>query len=185
MNLLIVDNLTSGINTLENALKKYQFDVVNYDKINKNLINGYDKIILSGGHAFDLLHKNNKYKKELLLIKNSKKPIFGICLGFQLICRTFGASMGDLKRYHKGILKISRLRSDSLLKGLPKEFGVFEYHRHIVKSVGKSLVPLAKSKDGIEIVKHVSKPIWGTQFHPEKLIKANLGRKVLINFIKF
>ena len=184
MKLLVIDNLTIGLPQLNKALAKYPHDVINYKKLNLEILKNYDKIILSGGHGFSVLHPNNKYIKELDLIKKSKKPIFGICIDFLFICSADEANMTDLINYEKGILKISKIKDDVLLKGLPKEFFVFENHRHVVKKVSKKLIPLALSKDGIEAIRHPTKQIFGVQFHPEHFEKRNLGRKMLENFIK-
>ena len=72
--------------------------------------------------------------------------------------------MLDLKTYEKRVLKIKKLGADPILKGLPESFLVFENHRHVVTSVSHELIPLAISRDGIEMVKHRSKPIWENQF---------------------
>jgi anthranilate/para-aminobenzoate synthase component II len=42
---------------------------------------------------------------------------------------------------------------------------------------------LATSKDGIEAIKHRTKPIYGVQFHPS-LLSDNEGYKTLENFLK-
>lgn len=184
MKLLVIDNQTIALKELKKALKGYDYELVSYAAISPGMAKDYEKIILSGGHAFSVLHSNKKYSKELDLIKKAKIPIFGICLGFQLICRAYGANMHDISDYEHCFLKITKIHSDPLLKGLPKNFIVYENHRHVVKKVNKSLISLAYSKDGIEAVKHRSKPIWGVQFHPEHFAKKNLGRKMLENFLK-
>lgn len=183
MKILVVDNITVRMPSLKKALKGYEYKLIKYNKLKKDIINDYDKIILSGGHAFNVLHKNKKYKKELEIIKSCKKPILGICLGFQLICRAYVAHVGVMKKPEKGILKIKKVRTDKILKNIPDSFYVSENHRNNVIEVSNSLLPLAISKDGIEVIKHKSLPIWGTQFHPEKFVKKNEGRKVLYNFL--
>jgi anthranilate/para-aminobenzoate synthase component II len=184
MRILVVDNVnTGGMHSLTNALKDYPHDLMRYNKISARALSKYDKIILSGGHAFGVLHPRAKYKKELEMVKRSRRPILGICLGFQLICRAYGAQMTDLKTYEKRVLRIKKLDADPMLKGVPESFLAFEYHRHLVTAVSHELIPLAISNDGIEMVKHRSKPIWGTQFHPDKLVKRTTGRKILYNFL--
>ena len=183
MKLLVIDNFSVNFMDLRNSLKGYDYDVVKYNEISPGILRKYDKIILSGGHAFDLLHRNNKYKKEMELIKKTNKPLLGICLGFQLICKTYGARLGNLKKYEHGLLRIRKKREDSLLKGINNNFWVFENHRHIVTKISPKLISLAESKDGVETVKHAQKSIWGTQFHPEHFIRKSVGRKILRNFL--
>ena len=184
MRLLVIDNLTVEMPELNQALSKYSYDIINYQEINATITKGYDKIILSGGHAFTVLYPNKKYKNELNLIKECEKPILGICLGFQLICRAYGTNMSRLKIYEKGVLNIEKIKQDILLKEVPNSFYVFESHHNVVKKTSKDLVPLAVSKDGIEIVRHISKPIWGTQFHPEHFKKKSIGRRIIRNFVE-
>lgn len=183
MRILVIDNKTKGMLSLEKSLKGLDYDVIGYNKITPGILKKYDRIILSGGHAFNVVKQDKKYSKEMKLIKNSKKPLLGICLGFQLVCRTYGARLGTLRKYEHGLVNIRTVGKDSLLKGMPKKFRAFENHRHNMKDVGKSLIPLAYSKDGVEMVKHKSKKVWGTQFHPENFSRKNIGRKVLENFI--
>ena len=45
------------------------------------------------------------------------------------------------------------------------------------------LVSLAVSEDGIEIMKHKNKLIYGVQFHPEELQDGNNGHSILKNFL--
>ena len=43
-----------------------------------------------------------KYKKELDLLKDFKKPIFGICLGHQILSLIFGAKTEKMHHGHRG-----------------------------------------------------------------------------------
>lgn len=183
MKILVIDNNSLELGNLKNCLDGYDYKLIGFDKLNTKATEGYDRLILSGGHAFNVWRSDKSYKKEMNIIKSSKKPVLGICLGFQLICRTYGDVMHNLVKYEKGMIKVKKIQEDTIVKGLPKVFSVFENHRHSVRSVSKDLVPLANSKDGIEIVKHVKKPIWGVQFHPENPARGNAGAKIIKNFL--
>ena len=185
MKLLIVNNLTVELPELDKALANYSYDMIDSSEINKSGFKKYDKIILSGGHIFNVLYPNKTFQNEAKIIMEFKKPLLGICLGFQLICKIYGARIEQLKKYEYGLLKINKIKDDILLQGIPDFFYVFESHHNSVKSIGKNLIPLAISQHGIEIVRHASKPIWGTQFHPEHFGKKSIGRKLINNFIDF
>ena len=185
MKLLIVNNLTVELPELNKALAGYSYDVIDSSEIDRSVFKKYDKIILSGGHIFNVLHPNKTFQNEAKLITEFKKPLLGICLGFQLICKIYGARVKQLKEYEYGLLKINKIKEDIVLRDIPNSFYVFESHHNSVKNIGKRLIPLAVSKQGIEIVRHVSKPIWGTQFHPEHFGKKSIGRKLINNFIDF
>ncbi|MCL4381085.1 gamma-glutamyl-gamma-aminobutyrate hydrolase family protein [Candidatus Marsarchaeota archaeon] len=177
--------MTVELPELDKALADYSYDLIDSREISKSIFDKYDKIILSGGHIFNVLHPNLTFQNEAKIIKGFKKPLLGICLGFQLICIIYGAGIEQLKEYEYGMLKINKIQEDIVLQGIPDSFYVFENHHNSVKSVGKNLIPLAVSKQGIEIVRHASKPIWGTQFHPEHFGKKSIGRKLINNFIDF
>ena len=87
-----------------------------------------------------------------------------------------------MKTIENGILKIEKIKSDKLLTRIGSSFQAFECHRWHVKKT-KSLIPLAKSKDGIEVVKHPKKLIYGVQFHPEMSVDKTAGRKIIENFL--
>lgn len=183
--ILLVNNKTIYDKALNLALKGYSYDEINFDEIDLNKSSKYDKIILSGGHGFRVMHPNKKCRTELLLLKKVKVPIFGICLGFELICRAYGTKIRTMKKYEKGSLKIEKIANDMLIKNTPQNFVVFENHHYIVTEVARNLIPLAMSKDGIEIIKHRTKPIWGVQFHPEDCRKDSPGRQILHQFLDF
>jgi len=172
MKTLIINNGSSFIKKLT-QLTKGKVKVVPYNKLNKIDIKQYDRLILSGGHKFPA--SSNNYSQEIKLIKNSKIPILGICLGFELICKAFGSKLGKLSKREKGILNIR-------LKNQQHKIKVYESHLYSIKNVKRPLQALAKSKYGIEIVKHKTKPIIGVQFHPE-IKKGNGGYKILKDFL--
>ena len=45
-------------------------------------------------------------------------------------------------------------------------------------------VPLAESDHGIEMLRHVDRPMYGLQFHPEQFEKAEDGERILLNILK-
>ncbi|MEI6144754.1 MAG: gamma-glutamyl-gamma-aminobutyrate hydrolase family protein, partial [Candidatus Berkelbacteria bacterium] len=60
---------------------------------------------------------------------------------------------------------------------------VYESHRWIVKKVGEDLLALAKSEDGIEVIKHKNRLIYGVQFHPEMLADDTCDQTIIKNFL--
>jgi len=180
MKILVINNITKHLEELQKILKPYETTTVNFQEIPKNY-SDFDCIILSGGSKYKV--KNNKeiYKQEIKLIKNSEIPVLGICLGFELICYSYKEKIEMLKEREIGLRNIEVIEKDSLLEGIEK-LRVFEAHRFYVKEV-KNLVLLAKSKTGVEIIKHSAKPVYGVQFHPEVKLKNINGFKILTNFL--
>jgi GMP synthase (glutamine-hydrolysing) len=180
MKILIINNGTYFLKELKAALKEHEVSVISFNKVNQ--INDFDKIILSGGHKLNVENHSKKYKKEIDIIRSSSKPILGICLGFELIGKTFGEDLIKLEKREKEILNVKFIKKDKLLEGLNK-FKVFEDHRWAIKEV-HFMIPLAQSKEGIEIIKHPKKETYGVQFHPEMFVNKTEGLTILNNFLK-
>lgn len=71
--------------------------------------------------------------------------------------------MGKL---HQGFFDIKATNKGQ--RRLPKNrLKQFESHRWAVTNMHKDFEVLAESNTGIEVIKHKSKPIFATQFHPE------------------
>lgn len=180
MNVLVVDNGSHFISELLNSLYGNKITTIRTKNLNKIKINNIDKIILSGGNLSVKYHKKD-YVNEIKLIKESKIPILGICLGCELIASTFGEKLERMDVKEREILKVSKIKKDKLMNGLDN-FKVFESHRWIVKKCQK-LIPLAKSDKGIEVFKHPKKEIYGVQFHPEMFHRKTQGKIILKNFL--
>ncbi|MCK4730238.1 MAG: gamma-glutamyl-gamma-aminobutyrate hydrolase family protein [Candidatus Aenigmarchaeota archaeon] len=181
MKILLVNNITKHLEELREILKPHEITTVNFQELPKNY-SDFDCIILSGGSKYKVKNNEEIYKQEIELIKNSEIPVFGICLGFELICHFYGEKIEMLKEKKRGLRNLEIIEKDSLLKGIEK-LSVFEAHRFYVKKV-KNLILLAKSEIGAEIIKHREKPVYGVQFHPEIRLEKNQGTKILTNFLK-
>ena len=146
---------------------------------------------------------------ELFVFKLSlkyKKPIMGICRGFQFINVALGGSLyqdipsmfhSDKKVIHRikrglNLLpvfhKIKILKGSLLYKALKKEYvKVNSYHHQGIKKLAKGLKPTAWSEDGLIEAFEANKPIFiiGIQFHPEKLrLKEKRFNNLFYIFIK-
>ena len=125
----------------------------------------------------------------LALIETAKEtriPIFGVCLGHQSIGQAFG---GRIIRCHEILHgKLGQIvhASKGVFDGLPSPFAATRYHSLIVEreSLPQELMITAELDDGtIMGLKHKYLPIEGVQFHPES-IASEYGHKLLCNFTK-
>ncbi len=182
MHILIIDNGTSYLKQLEKLLSGHTVQVIKYSEIDTFKPDDFDAIILSGGHVFTVDGNDEQLQKEMALIKNSTRPIFGICFGFEVIAHAFGAKLELMENKEHGILDIEVMEPDDIFLKI-SFFQVFESHRWVVKEAPKDFIALARSKDGIEAIKHKTKPIYAVQFHPEVFLDKSCGDEIFYNFL--
>lgn len=181
MEILLINNITLHLEKLKEVLTEHRVKTIPFYQYPDEVEN-FDMVILSGGSIFKVEGNEYRYKKEMELIKKCPIPLFGICLGFELMCKTYGANVEKLNRRINRIKKIQVIKEDIIFEGID-ELSVYSNHGHAIKEV-KNLIPLAKSDTGVEIVKHPKKLSYGVQFHPEIKVCCNEGYKILENFIK-
>jgi carbamoyl-phosphate synthase small subunit len=96
---------------------------------------------------------------------NNDKPIFGICMGNQLLSKAAGASVFKLKYGHRSHNQPVRMA------GTNRCFITSQNHGYAVNdaTLGKDWEPLfVNMNDGTnEGIKHKYKPFFSCQFHPE------------------
>ena len=125
----------------------------------------------------------------LEMIRELKKtPILGICLGHQGICYAFGGKIIRAPEIRHG--KTSRIvhNRKGLFQKIPSPLLGMRYHSLIVerKSLPRELKITAKEKSSriIMAVQHISRPLFGIQFHPESIGTPD-GKQILANFLRF
>lgn len=134
-------------------------------------------VILSGGHGEPVTQTPERYKQEIQFILETRQPILGICLGFELLAYAFGGKLVSLPKYEHGQLAIT-MQVDDPIGSAGRTFRVYENHRWVVTDPGPELIGLAKSKDGFEIIKHRTRPMYGFQFHPEMFTEDVTGKEL-------
>lgn len=120
-----------------------------------------------------------KYYKEI--------PIFGVCLGHQVIGYVFGgdeAVTKGKKPMHGKVNKIKTTRKN-IFKNLPEEFNITRYHSLVVheENLLENFTIDAKTEDGVVMaLSHKNYPLYGVQFHPEAVL-TEYGHDMIRNFI--
>ena len=187
MKILLIDNYDSFTFNLYHYLSslRIKVDVVRNDKITtRNIIKKkYERIVISPGPG-----SPNQSGNCLGIVKSlyKKIPIFGVCLGHQIIGQVFGSKIIQADKLMHG--KTSKIFSKKIgiLKNLPKKFDATRYHSLIIdkKTLSSELEITAETEDGLIMgIQHRKYNIHGVQFHPES-IKTKIGIKILKNFIK-
>ena len=105
-----------------------------------------------------------------------KKPIMGICRGHQLLNAAMGGvNILNFPRKHPVEHMVTTheiiAEEGSVLANLYGErFWVNSFHRDCAKTPGPEVKVTARSLDGIiEAIEHETLPIYGFQFHPERM----------------
>lgn len=141
-------------------------------------------IILSGGPSSVYEEGAPVSSSELLYLGI---PILGICYGLQLIVMQMGGNVAHSKRREYGPAVIEILKYDQLFTGFENasviERRVWMSHGDRVETLPEGFEILARTQNSpVCAVKHVRKPIWGLQFHPEVHHTVS-GKMIIRNFI--
>ncbi len=142
---------------------------------------------------------------EAAFIRETPKPLLGICFGHQLLCHAFGAKIGiiDANRKEKTATTLKLEKPHPLLPQISQgqAFEVEESHNQEVvlgslpDVLENTAAPepawartnAALKESAVQLVRHKSRPIFGTQFHPETFVGAEpaaerIGKSLLREF---
>ncbi|HEX8389919.1 MAG TPA: gamma-glutamyl-gamma-aminobutyrate hydrolase family protein [Candidatus Saccharimonadales bacterium] len=181
MKTYIVDNGSKYLPDLLSFTAAMSPEVISFSELSTNKLKATDLVILSGGHTEPVLWHDKFYAEEISIISHHTGPIIGICLGFELICHVFGSHLHFLDHRQKGMVEIKPM-TENLIVGNSQKIQVYENHNWAVEKVEKPLVALASSEDGVEVIRHESRPIYAMQFHPEG--KEGNGKEVFLNILE-
>lgn len=114
-------------------------------------------------------------------------PIFGLCLGHQVIARAFGGRVERCPEPVHGKQSLCDHHGLSWFEGLPNPLLVARYHSLVVErsSLPDVLEPLAVARTGeLMAMRHRSFPIQSVQFHPESALMPD-GAHLLAAFVRW
>ncbi|KAF7311045.1 hypothetical protein HMN09_00648000 [Mycena chlorophos] len=148
-------------------------------------ISCFDALVVGPGPG------NPTYDSDVGVIKhlwNLDIPIFGVCLGLQSLGHAFGAKVERLNVVKHG--QVSRIHhaDRDLFKNVDTVDAVRYHSLHVV--LPKCSVPLevlAWTEDEengrvVMALRHVSKPFWAVQYHPESVLTRGGGLEVVQSF---
>lgn len=173
MKILLINNHTQHLKELNASLVGHDVEVQMY-KPGLDFHDGdKDLVILSGGggeglEIDDIIEKGKLwYEDQMEFVLRTKKPIMGICMGFEVIAKAFGQSVSDMGSLIEIYNPTTLNKKGQNLFG-KREAVQFEAHRWNVTELPKGFEGLGDSDYGVQIIKHKKRPILATQFHPEK-----------------
>lgn len=189
----IIDYKMGNLRSVENALKRLgaEFTVT----ADADVIRSADRVLLPGvGNAAEAME--NLRKADLTqIIRSLRRPVLGICVGMQVMCRH--SEEGDcdclnifdsrVKRFvptqelkvpHMGWNKISNLES-KLFKGISGGEYVYFVHSYYPELCPDTIATTTHGAMFSSALKYEN--FYGTQFHPEK--SGDVGEKIIENFL--
>ncbi len=163
-----------------------------------------DGIVLPGVGAFrEGVENAGPYREPLLNAAERGQPVFGVCLGMQMLLTESEEAehagegdvegldlipgrnvrfTGDRKVPHMGWNELSVERDHPLVEGIDGEYAYF-VHSYYAEPENRDAT-VATTDYGIEfpaIVANEADNVFGTQFHPEK--SGETGLQILRNFV--
>ena len=141
-----------------------------------------DGIFLSNGPG-DPLATYNSIKNNFDKILTMNIPIFGICIGHQLLALACGAKTKKMTQGHRG----GNHPVFNLMNGNVEITSQNHGFNVIEASLPKDLLVTHKSlfDDTIEGLEHVSKPIFSVQYHPEASPGPHDSKYLFEKFYKY
>ena len=190
----IIDYKMGNLRSVENALKRLGAEfVVTADA---DVIRSADRVLLPGvGNAAEAME--NLRKADLVqVIRSLRRPVLGICVGMQVMCRhseegdcdclnIFDSRVKrfkpapDLKVPHMGWNQIGNLES-KLFKGLSGGEYVYIVHAYYPELCPDTIATTRHGELFSAALKYEN--FYGTQFHPEK--SGDVGERIIENFLK-
>ena len=194
MKILVIDNYDSFTYNLVQYIGELGAEVVTVrndqcevkEILSSSGIFKPDKILISpgpgrpgnAGISLSLVQEISKMKDPI--------PIFGVCLGHQVIGEAFGATVGPAKCIMHG--KVSKVTHSGigLFRKIPSPYTVTRYHSLALleDKLPQCLEILARTDDQeIMAIRHRDLPFYGVQFHPEAIL-TDFGYDILQNFME-
>jgi glutamine amidotransferase len=199
---VVVDYGLGNLRSVTRGLERAGADVAVSD--DPAAIEGADGIVLPGVGAFSEGMENaGPFREALIEVAHAGTPLFGICLGMQMLLTTSeeaeGAGEGDAegldlipgtnRRFstdltvpHMGWNQLDVTREHPLLEGVDGEYAYFVHSYYAVPDDESAVVATAEyGADFAAVVANEAGTVFGTQFHPEKSGETGLG--ILRNFV--
>ena len=185
--LLIIDNQSGFIKKFKRQyLAEQDFDFVFFDHNQPITLSDKTKIkgiILSGGkgNPFEPLNLTSNF----VALMNFDVPILGFCLGHEILAIANQGRIKRLSEYHRKKELVSIIKPDDpIFSGIKKQkLLLVKRHVFYVSELPKTFECLATSDTcDNEIIKHIEKPIYGFQSHPE--VSGEDGMIMIKNFLK-
>jgi anthranilate synthase component 2 len=191
---------------MEAAMKKVLF-IDNFDSFTYNLVDDFakrqceTKVYRADTKLEDLRSVADAFEPDLLVISpgpgnpstagvsleaveafKDRLPIFGVCLGHQVIVQYFGGKIGHAPEPMHG--KPSRISHSGtgLFRDVENPLQAGRYHSLMAQQLPDCLERTGEFEGIVMAVEHKELPIYGVQFHPESILTP-AGGKIIQNVL--
>jgi GMP synthase (glutamine-hydrolysing) len=135
-------------------------------------LEGFDAVfVFGGGMHVDQDEQHPWLRDEDALIKSliaEEVPLFGVCLGGQLIAKAAGAHVGPATQEEVGWHEVEltpEAAGDPVFAAVPERFEAFQWHSYAF-DLPPGGVALARNPIGLQAYR-IGDHAWGIQFHAE------------------
>jgi len=199
---VVVDYGLGNLRSVTRGLERAGADVTISDDPDR--LRTADGVVLPGVGAFrEGVENAGPFRDELVAVAERETPLFGICLGMQMLLTTSeeadhggqgeaaGLDLipGENVRFpdgmtvpHMGWNRLDVRRDHPLVDGVDGEYAYFVHSYYAVPEA--ELASVATTEYGVEfpaVVANDAGNVFGTQFHPEK--SGETGLTILRNFV--
>jgi GMP synthase-like glutamine amidotransferase len=125
-------------------------------------------ISLGGAMHVHETHRHAFLAAEVKLLRrviHAGGPVWGVCLGAQLVAQAAGGDVYKLKTPEVGWVSVEKEADDPLLQGVSSPFTAFCWHEYAC-TVPTTSHLIASSAQGVQVFRAGGRA-WATQFHPE------------------
>jgi anthranilate synthase/aminodeoxychorismate synthase-like glutamine amidotransferase len=191
---------------MEEIKRKVLF-IDNFDSFTYNLVDDFckrnclAKVYRADTELEELKRVAEEYEPDLLVISpgpgtpdsagvsllavdyfKDKLPIFGVCLGHQVIVQYFGGKIGHAPEPMHG--KPSRVshNGEDIFAGVENPLQAGRYHSLCALALPDCLEKTAEFEGVVMGARHKKLPIFGVQFHPESILTP-AGGKIIENVL--
>lgn len=182
--ILVIDNYDSFVFNIVQYLAQLgaKVDVRRNDEVSVEQAREYDGILLSPGPGTP---SDAGICNQIVRDLGGILPIFGVCLGHQVIAEVFGATVSQAPELLHGKTSQVFHHNQGVLAHLPSPFIATRYHSLAVEreSVPKVLEITSETDTGVVMsLLHRELDIEGVQFHPESVLTQG-GHKMLAEWL--
>ncbi|CAL4042326.1 Imidazole glycerol phosphate synthase subunit HisH [Buchnera aphidicola (Anoecia corni)] len=196
MKIVILDTKCSNTFSLICSIKRLGF--FSTVSSNQDIIKNSDKLFIPGVGtaltAMESIYNHNLYN----ILREYKKPVLGICLGMQLLCKISDennktnmlnildihvrklSSNNILPIPHMGWNKVYCYNNENIFKGIKNGSHFYFIHTYKVPICSYTTSKTYYGEFFSASVKHNN--FYGVQFHPEK--SGSCGQQLIKNFLE-